>query len=124
MDGENSCADGSFNSLFGSVNTNSGVPCVILGFALLLKMGPNFSRTGTKITALLQAVGIGFLLPLPGFLLLVLGELPSARLLMEGVRPEKAKGSVKLSPGPYVLADVPMERRSGHTPASAVHSSL
>jgi hypothetical protein len=61
-----------------------GIAAAILGFALLLKVraaahpenqeshGP--SRTTAIVANLLQAIGIGSLLPLPGFLLLVLGE--------------------------------------------------
>jgi hypothetical protein len=61
-----------------------GIAAAILGFALLLKVragahpeneeshGP--SRTTATVASLLQAIGIGSLLPLPGFLLLVLGD--------------------------------------------------
>jgi hypothetical protein len=61
-----------------------GIAAAILGFALLLKVragahpenqgshGP--SRTTAAVASLLQAIGIGSLLPLPGFLLLVLGD--------------------------------------------------
>jgi hypothetical protein len=61
-----------------------GIAAAILGFALLLKVkagahpenqdsrGP--SRTVATVANLLQAIGIGSLLPLPGFLLLVLGD--------------------------------------------------
>jgi hypothetical protein len=61
-----------------------GTAAALLGFALLLKVkagvhaenqdshGP--SRTTATVASLLQALGIGSLLPLPGFLLLVLGD--------------------------------------------------
>ena len=61
-----------------------GIAAGILGFALFLKVkasahpenrdshGP--SRTTAAIVSILQAIGIGSLLPLPGFLLLVLGD--------------------------------------------------
>ena len=54
-----------------------GVAAAILGSALLLKVkagvhGP--SRSTAAVASLLQAIGIGSLLPLPGFLLLVLGD--------------------------------------------------
>ena len=65
-------------------HTLFGVAAALLGFALLLKVracahpenqgshGP--SRTTAIVASLLQAIGIGSLLPLPGFLLLVLGD--------------------------------------------------
>jgi hypothetical protein len=68
----------------------------MLGIALVLKMqasactgehsvhDPN--RTRAVISNLLQAVGIGSLLPLSGFLLLVLGDL-GISLLLHGPRP-------------------------------------
>jgi hypothetical protein len=54
-----------------------GIAAAILGFALLLKVkasvhGP--SRATATVASLLQAIGIGSLLPVPGFLLLVLGD--------------------------------------------------
>ena len=56
-----------------------GAAAALLGVALLLKLQAG-SRGGASVTPaifanLLQAVGIGSLLPLPGFLLLVLGDL-------------------------------------------------
>jgi hypothetical protein len=58
-----------------------GVAAVLLGIALLLKV-----RSGVQpgVTAsLLQDIGIGSLLPLPGFLVLVLGDL-AANLFLYG----------------------------------------
>jgi len=61
-----------------------GIAAAILGFALLLKvkvsthpenqgsLGP--ARITYSVASLLQAIGIGSLLPLPGFLLLVIGD--------------------------------------------------
>jgi hypothetical protein len=61
-----------------------GTAAALLGFALLLKVkagahpenqdshGP--SRTTATVASLLQAIGIGSLLPLPGFFLLVVGD--------------------------------------------------
>jgi hypothetical protein len=58
-----------------------GIAAAILGLALLLKVkasahpendGP--SRIKASVASLLQAIGIGSLLPLPGFLLFVLGD--------------------------------------------------
>ena len=61
-----------------------GIAAAILGFALLLKVKAGAhpenqdshcpSRTTATVASLLQAIGIGSLLPLPGFLLLVLGD--------------------------------------------------
>jgi hypothetical protein len=68
-----------------------GIATVILGFALLLKVkasahpknrdshGP--SHITAAIASILQAIGIGSLLPLPGFLLLVLGDVVASLLL-------------------------------------------
>ena len=68
-----------------------GIAAAILGFALLLKVkasahpenrdshGP--SRITGTIVSILQAIGIGSLLPLPGFLLLVLGDVIASLLL-------------------------------------------
>lgn len=68
-----------------------GIAAGILGLALLLKVKAsahqeNQARRGSyRITAtvasLLQAIGIGSLLPLPGFLLLVLGDVAVSLLL-------------------------------------------
>jgi hypothetical protein len=67
------------------------IAAVILGFALLLKVkasahlenqgshGP--SRITAIVADLLQAIGIGSLLPLPGFLLLVLCDVAASLLL-------------------------------------------
>ena len=70
-----------------------GIAAVILGFALLLKVrasahpesqdGRGSSRITATFASLLQAIGIGSLLPLPGFLLLVLGDL-AVSLLLDG----------------------------------------
>jgi len=68
-----------------------GIAAAILGFALFLKVkasahpenrdshGP--SRNTAVIGSILQAIGIGSLLPLPGFLLLVLGDVVASLLL-------------------------------------------
>jgi hypothetical protein len=68
-----------------------GIAAAILGFALLLKVkasahpenrdshGP--SRITAAIASILQAIGIGALLPLPGFLLLVPGDVVVSLLL-------------------------------------------
>jgi hypothetical protein len=68
-----------------------GIAAGILGFALLLKVkasahtenqdshGP--SHITATVASLLQAIGIGSLLPLPGFLLLVLGDVAVSLLL-------------------------------------------
>lgn len=68
-----------------------GTASGILGFAFLLKMkisahpesqdGRGSSRITATVASLLQAIGIGSLLPLPGFLLLVLGDLAVSLLL-------------------------------------------
>ena len=68
-----------------------GIAAAILGFALFLKVkasahpenrdshGP--SRITGTIVSILQAIGVGSLLPLPGFLLLVLGDVVASLLL-------------------------------------------
>jgi hypothetical protein len=68
-----------------------GIAATILGLALLLKVkasaqpenrdshGP--SGITAAIVSMLQAIGIGSLLPLPGFLLLVLGDVVASLLL-------------------------------------------
>ena len=68
-----------------------GVAAAILGFALLLKVKASAhpenqhsrgrSRITVTVASLLQAIGIGSLLPLPGFLLLVLGDVAASLLL-------------------------------------------
>jgi len=58
-----------------------GTAAAMLGVALLLKMQADLARTRAVVSSLLQAVGIGSLLPLPGFLLLVLGNLGVSLLL-------------------------------------------
>jgi hypothetical protein len=67
-----------------------GLAAAILGFALLLKVksGANPENQGrrersrtTALASFLQAIGIGSLLPLPGFLLLTLGDLAASLLL-------------------------------------------
>jgi hypothetical protein len=70
-----------------------GIAAAFLGFALLLKVkasvqrknqdnhGP--SRTTAAIASILQAIGIGSLLPLPGFLLVVLGDVVVSLLLYD-----------------------------------------
>ncbi|WP_353073638.1 hypothetical protein [Tunturiibacter gelidiferens] len=70
-----------------------GIAAAILGIALLLKVkasahpenrgnyGP--SRITAAIASILQAIGIGSLLPLPGFLLLVLGDVVASLLLYD-----------------------------------------
>ena len=68
-----------------------GVAAAVLGFALLLKVKASAhpenqhsrgrSRITVTVASLLQAIGIGSLLPLPGFLLLVLGDVAASLLL-------------------------------------------
>ena len=68
-----------------------GTAAAILGFALLLKVkvsvqsenedGHGPFRITSTVASLLQAIGIGSLLPLPGFLLLVLGDAVASLLL-------------------------------------------
>jgi hypothetical protein len=67
-----------------------GIAAAILGFALLLKVKASAhpqnqdSLGSSRITAvanLLQAIGIGSLLPLPGFLLVVLGDVAASLFL-------------------------------------------
>lgn len=62
-----------------------GFAAVLLGVALLLKIQASTvqasSSATTTIASLFQAVGIGCLLPLPGFLLLVIGDLGVTLLL-------------------------------------------
>ena len=68
-----------------------GIAAAILGFALLLKVKASVhpanqdshdpSRITDTVASLLQAIGIGSLLPLPGFLLLVLGDVAASLLL-------------------------------------------
>lgn len=68
-----------------------GLAAVILGTSLFLKMKPttplgnpgiqNHSRSTATVASLLQAIGIGSLLPLPGFLVLTLGDLAGSLLL-------------------------------------------
>ena len=72
-------------------HTLFGIAAAILGFALFLKVkasahpenrdshGP--SRITGTIVSILQAIGVGSLLPLPGFLLLVLGDVVASLLL-------------------------------------------
>jgi len=99
-----------------------GIAAAILGFALFLKVkasahpenrdshGP--SRITGTIVSILQAIGIGSLLPLPGFLLLVLGDVVASLLLYgrhstaEDPRSEGEDSAV---------AGISMERRFGHT---------
>ena len=67
-----------------------GAAAILLGWALLLKLRSTVQtlRQGThglslnqeSAANLLQAIGIGFLLPLPGFILLVLGDLAASLL--------------------------------------------
>jgi hypothetical protein len=77
----------------GLEHASFGIAAAILGFALLLKVkasvhrenqdnhGP--SRISAAIASPLQAIGIGSLLPLPGFLLVVLGDLVASLLLYD-----------------------------------------
>jgi hypothetical protein len=70
-----------------------GLAAASLGFALLLKVrdsaqpedqdSPRPSHIRSMVASLLQAIGIGSLLPLPGFLVLVLGDV-AASLLLDG----------------------------------------
>jgi hypothetical protein len=73
-----------------------GTAAAILGLALFLKMKASVDRTKQEIhdpsptrgaaVSLLEAIGIGSLLPLPGFLLLVFGDL-GVSLLLDGPHP-------------------------------------
>jgi hypothetical protein len=68
-----------------------GIAAVTLGLALLLRINANAQAKGqgeggpsavtATIASLLQAIGIGSLLPLSGFLLLVFGDLLASLLL-------------------------------------------
>ena len=68
-----------------------GISAAFLGLALILKVKasvhPKFqdfrnpSAAGAFVASLLQAIGIGSLLPLPGFLLLVSGDVATSLLL-------------------------------------------
>jgi hypothetical protein len=68
-----------------------GLAAVVLGISLLLKVKSgapldnqgrhDHSRTTATVASLLQAIGIGSLLPLPGFLLLAVGDLAASLLL-------------------------------------------
>jgi hypothetical protein len=70
-----------------------GIAAAILGFALLLKMKltvqenqnshDRFRFTAT-VASFLQAIGIGSLLPLPGFLVLIFGDLATSLFLGSG----------------------------------------
>jgi hypothetical protein len=67
-----------------------GLAAFILGISLFLKIKSetppenpdiqNHSRTTATVASLLQAIGIGSLLPLPGFLVLILGDLAGSLL--------------------------------------------
>jgi hypothetical protein len=73
-----------------------GLAAVLLGISLVLKVrssaprknqsGQNHSRTRALVASFLQAIGIGSLLPLPGFLLLALAD-PVSNLLLDGRLP-------------------------------------
>jgi hypothetical protein len=56
----------------------------VLGLALLLKVKAAHSRIAAVAASLLQAIGIGSLLPLPGFLLLVLSDVAASLFLYGG----------------------------------------
>lgn len=65
-----------------------GAAAAILGIALLLRIeargrqeSHDSSHAGAAVASLLQSAGIGSLLPLPGFLLLVIGDLAVSLLL-------------------------------------------
>jgi hypothetical protein len=68
-----------------------GLAAVLLGASLLLKVksdsalgsqyGHDQSRTLPTVASFLQAIGVGALLPLPGFLLLTAGDLACSLLL-------------------------------------------
>jgi hypothetical protein len=68
-----------------------GLAAVLLGASLLLKVklssalgnqnGRDQSRTLSTVASFLQAIGVGSLLPLPGFLLLAAGDLATSLLL-------------------------------------------
>jgi hypothetical protein len=71
-----------------------GIAAAMLGISLLLKIrasmkDPNDPPCAKAVVSnLLQAIGIGFLLPLPGFLLLVCGEIV-VNLLLSGRHPAR-----------------------------------
>jgi hypothetical protein len=64
-----------------------GFAAILIGVALLLKIQASasitLSPTKTMVANVLQAAGIGSLLPLPGFLLLVFGDLSISLLSRE-----------------------------------------
>ena len=94
-----------------------GVAAAMLGFALLLKVKASanpenqHSYGRSRITAtgasLLQAIGIGSLLPLPGFLLLVLGDTAATLLLY----------------GRHSIAEGPGAERDSHRDRSPLQAS-
>lgn len=83
-----------------------GVAAAVLGIALLLKMKISVdakqqdtghtSHARAVVASLLQAIGIGSLLPLPGFLLLVFGDLGVSTLLYRQ-HPIAEEPQIKLS---------------------------
>jgi len=77
-----------------------GVAAAFLGLALLLKVNVSTHaenddvhdlRRRVAVASLLHAIGIGSLLPLPGFLLLVLGDVGVSLLLAPAGRPPHAQ---------------------------------
>ena len=84
-----------------------GIAAAILGFALLLKVKASAhpenqdslgsSRLTASVANLLQAIGIGSLLPLPGFLLVVLGDV-AASLFLYGSHSTAEDPRAKLDP--------------------------
>lgn len=80
-----------------------GIAAVLLGVSLLLKIQASIlkslSPAQIAIGCFLQALGIAFLMPLPGFLLLLFGELGITLLL--GVR------RPRLSEGPQASRTTP-----------------
>jgi len=91
-----------------------GSAAALLGVALFLKVQAStsgtVSSTRTTVGSLLQAVGIGVLLPLPGFLLFGLGNLGISLLLKERQ--------------PAILGQSPKSGIAPWTGALAVHIGL
>lgn len=75
-----------------------GLAAVLLGIALLLKVqASTVGALSTTIGSLFQPLGIGSLLPLPGFLLFVVGELGITSLIAERESGEQRSLSWKAS---------------------------
>lgn len=87
-----------------------GAAAIILGIALFLKLRAGVYRrkqdAARIIAAVLQAIGIGSLLPLPGFLLLVLSDI-TIHLLLPARAPlrEGASAGIVQAPGRNNLSE-------------------